>query len=274
MSGNDSYTVSLLHMNGANNGTSFLDHAIGGTHAWTAAGGAKTVTAQSKFGGSSGVFDGTGDNITTAGSTNFAFGSGAFTIDAWIMINAVPGTNQIMDLLTNGAFATAPYGGFEFGLRDYSGVLNFYIVFFNGTDGTVLGAANQAPGVAFSTGVWTHIAAIRSGNNIYFAKNGALGSAVGFTATQTDNNNTLNFAGASRSGRLDYNGWANELRISKGIARWTANFTPMTMAYNSLVEKASGAWKNADLDKVLVGGVWKSVAEAKLLVGGAWKQLR
>lgn len=223
----DPYTKSLLHMNGTDGSTTFIDSATGGTHTWTAYGNAQIDTAQSKFGGASGLFDGTGDYISTAGSPDFYFGSSDFTIDMWVRFTAFPGSGTLMSLLANGRFAQAPYGGFEFALRNYSGVQNLYFVFYN-SSGTVLWASNWAPGDAFSLNTWTHIAAIRSGNNFYFAKSGTLSPALSITVSQVDNNNTLKYG---YNNRTDLNGWLDECRISKGIARWTSNFTPPISEY-------------------------------------------
>jgi hypothetical protein len=38
---------------------------------------------------------------------------------------------------------------------------------------------------------------------------------------------------SSPASRVDFNGWLDEFRISKGIARWTSNFTPPTAPYDS-----------------------------------------
>ena len=84
MSLDDSYTVALLHFNGADASTTFIDES-GKT--WTASGNAQIDTAQSKFGGASGLFDGTGDSITTPDHADFDVGSGDFTVDFWMRQN-------------------------------------------------------------------------------------------------------------------------------------------------------------------------------------------
>lgn len=67
-----SCTKSLLHMNGVDASTTFTDTASGGTHTWTASGNAQIDTAQSKFGGASGLFDGNGDYIWSADCPDWA----------------------------------------------------------------------------------------------------------------------------------------------------------------------------------------------------------
>ena len=79
-SGNDSYDKLILHANGI--GASFIDSSAS-AHAITAIGNATQSATQSKFGGKSGYFDGTGDYLRMAASSDFAF-TGDFTMDVWI----------------------------------------------------------------------------------------------------------------------------------------------------------------------------------------------
>lgn len=72
--------VALLHMNGSDASTTFTDQR---GHTFTAAGNAQIDTAQSKFGGASGLFDASGDYISTPDSDEWSFGSGDFTIECW-----------------------------------------------------------------------------------------------------------------------------------------------------------------------------------------------
>jgi hypothetical protein len=227
----DPYTKSLLHMNGTDGSTTFTDSAPGGTHTWTVSGNAQIDTAQSKFGGASGLFDGTGDGITTPASSDFNFGSGDFTIDLWIYLNKAPSVGYLMDVCENGSYFISPYGGFEFGVRDNgAGVAGLYFCFYASTGGVGKGVF-WLPTGGISTGTWHHSAVIRSGNTLYFALDGTLSAGDSFTYTQYDNNNTLTVGKKINTSREDFNGWIDELRISKGIARWTSNFTPPTSEY-------------------------------------------
>jgi hypothetical protein len=80
--GNDTYTKVLLHFDGSDASTTITDSNSGGSaHTWTAAGNAQIDTAQYKFGGASGLFDGTGDWVTTPDHADFTLGSSDFTID-------------------------------------------------------------------------------------------------------------------------------------------------------------------------------------------------
>jgi hypothetical protein len=78
----DSFTRLLLHFDGADAATYFRDHSAS-AHAVTSNGDAQIDVAQSKFGSVSGSFDGTGDYLTAADSSDWDFGTGAFTIEFW-----------------------------------------------------------------------------------------------------------------------------------------------------------------------------------------------
>src|SRR5690606_36671645 len=84
-SGVDMYTVSMLHMDGVDGATTFIDET---GKAWTTHGNAQIDTEQYQFNGASALFDGTGDYIRTPSHGNFNFGNGNFTIDAWVRLNS------------------------------------------------------------------------------------------------------------------------------------------------------------------------------------------
>ena len=82
---------------------------------------------------------------------------------------------------------------------------------------------------------------VRHGNNGYLFENGVLEYTRDVTGATIDESATkLMVMGVnSNTQTLGFTGWLDEVRISKGIARWTSNFTPPTSAYSP----ASG-WAN------------------------------
>jgi len=83
---------------------------------------------------------------------------------------------------------------------------------------------------ALVTNSWYHLAAVRSGTNFMIFQNGvSLGASQGNTNAVSSYASDLNIGRGCWEGVLD--GWIDEVRISKGIARWTANFTPPTHPY-------------------------------------------
>jgi hypothetical protein len=83
----DSYTKLLLHFDGVNGATVFVDSAA--SRPVNAFGNIQINTAQYKFGGASGIFDGSGDYLTLVDSDDWYFGAGDFTIDFWVKFDSL-----------------------------------------------------------------------------------------------------------------------------------------------------------------------------------------
>lgn len=224
MAVDDSFTVALLHMDGTDASTTFTDES-GKT--WTANGNAQIDTAQSVFGGAAGLFDGTGDYISAADSADWQLDGGSnsnkWTVDFRVRFNGDPGTgNQgiVQQRVDNDNF---------WGIALQNNVL--YIQVRSGASDIV--SIGQAFNPADAT--WYHVAIVKDGTNGYMHFIG--GTQVG--STTTDTSTMPDFAGGITIGRYtgstgvnqELNGWLDEFRISKGVARWTANFTPPASAY-------------------------------------------
>jgi hypothetical protein len=203
----------LLHMNGSNGSTVFTDNSSNAV-AVTANGNAQISTAQSKFGGASGYFDGAGDYIKTSASANLAMGTGDFTMEAWVYIAGGSGYRQIFSTrpsngssANNGSLAVNPSNGLSW-------FTNALIVDYSSSIGT---------------SQWVHVAVSRSGSSLKVFANG---QQVGSTASNTQDltANVLS-AGANGDGSEPFNGYIDDLRITKGVARYTANFTAPTAPF-------------------------------------------
>jgi hypothetical protein len=166
--------------------------------------------------GGSGYFDGTGDYLTVPDSDAFNFGSGAFTIEAWVYANALGVYNAVVAQWPVNGGSTSN----SFVLESVGSNMDFYWV--QGT--TLYGPATLG---TISTGTWTHYAICRSGNTLYPFKNGVLGTTV--SITQTLNNATANVTvGGEVAGGGYWNGYISNVRIIKGTALYTTAFTPPT----------------------------------------------
>lgn len=181
-------------------------------HAVTLNGNASRSAAQSKFGGYSAYLDGTGDYITVPSGSDFAFGTGDFTVEFWFM-QTVAGNPFLIDCRptssTNGAYVTT------------------YI-----NAGTVVFFTNSAARItssAITTGAWYHVAVCRSGTSTRLFLNG---TQTGSTYTDPTNYiaSPVNI-GASGNGLFPLTGYFDDIRITKGVARYTANFTPPAAAF-------------------------------------------
>jgi hypothetical protein len=186
-------------------------------------GDAKVVTANSKFGGSSMFFDGTGDALPIPYNPVLNFDTGNFTIEFWIYVTATPSAEGYF-------FSIGPAG---------SGSANrgVRIASHNGTAAGIyfypLGVSAETLLGSFpSANVWHHIAIVRNGATITGYVDGtALGTTINAstTAITAISSGDYSFVGGLHSSgstpRLFYNGYIDDLRVTKGIARYTGNFT-------------------------------------------------
>jgi hypothetical protein len=236
MAGNDSFTKCLMHFDGADASTTFTDDNVGGSaHTWTAAGNAQIDTAQSFFGGSSLLLDGTGDAITTPDTADFDLGGSEFAIDARVMFNALPtGTGGAGLAAVIASQFTSLSRGWIWGVEIVAGSPQIYLAYR--TSGAVDGQINSS-NISLSTNTWYHIAIARDNtgtDTVRFFLNG-----VGAGSSATLNGITLNNSthtpiiggyGALTDSCL--NGWIDEFRLSVGTPRWTADFTPSQTPYD------------------------------------------
>jgi len=224
---NDGFTKLLLHADG--NGNEFADSSAS-SHTLTATGNALNFHLLSKF-GKSAVFDGVGDTISLPNSPDFDFGSGDFTIDLWVYLNNLnpgDGSNDPVGFITQGTDG-ANFNNLQ--AKD-NGELQFgqYVNNTTTDPGAIL--LRSPPGEVVP-GQWYHVAVVRNGNNFRLYKNGQVVDET------TDSDPYIARPGNLTIGTyfgtsLNYGllaGFIDELRISKGIARWTSNFTPPTAPY-------------------------------------------
>ncbi|HEX2994517.1 MAG TPA: LamG-like jellyroll fold domain-containing protein [Anaerolineales bacterium] len=208
---NNAKVVSLLHMDGGDGSETFTDET---GRAWTAHGNAQIDTAESKFGGASAYFDGSGDYLAASDSNDFYF-NGDFTVDFWARFNSVSGNRYFFSQKD-----TDPPGHWVYFF--YDGTSTIKLQAYNGSEAGVSGAWGWTP----STGTWYHIALVKSGNTYkVFVDGNQIGSPV------TDTDPWPNVASPMYVGILDasgycFKGWLDDMRFTKGVARWTSNFTP------------------------------------------------
>jgi hypothetical protein len=217
MAGIDSYTKFMLHMN-----TNFEDSSDS-VHTMVVGGDAQISNAEFKW-TASGLFDGIGDFVYSANNIDFNFGSGDFTIDFWCFpLRFSPDVDTLLTIDKATLHTKNNYG------IDIVIDSNCYVYSYvsNGTSEWYCGSSGES-----IKDKWSHIALVRSGNNILYFINGSLNQTTIITGSiNFDLNFSLNI-GTRTGGSVDpYNGYIDELRISKGIARWTSNFPVPTEEY-------------------------------------------
>ena len=173
-----------------------------------------------KYGSTSISFDGTDDWIETSVTNDFVFGNEPFTIEAWVYLNQLGADYGIFSYMNNSLYGyvltIGTNGVLAFG--DYNSSIQFSLA----TPSPVITQANQ----------WYHVAICKEGtsaNQVRLFVNGQI------VASGTRNANIPvavsglpGRIGAWRysTGRRSLNGYIDDLRITKGVARYTANFTP------------------------------------------------
>lgn len=207
--GSDPYFSSvsaLLHMQGANNGTTFTDSSSNALSV-TANGNAKTTTSDFKWGNSCGSFDGSGDYLTIAASSVMDFGTGDYTLEMWVKWTSVSGAQTLIDF-GNGATYLRLDGGTTLYVFD-SGAF----------------VINAATITTLSNGTWYHIALVRSGTTrtVYV---GGSSVASGTRSGSAGSSSISTKVGSRYDSALAFNGFMQDLRITKGVARYTSTFTP------------------------------------------------
>jgi len=215
----DSTVSLLLHMNGANNSTTFTDNSYT-PKTVTAYGNAKISTAQSKFGGASAAFDGSGDYLLLDNTADLAFGSGAFTIEGWVYLNSV-GYQTIFSKHTPSVAADV-----GFSINNSTSV----ILGLNNTPG---GFVRTVPTISANT--WYHFAIVGGGSGVIKIYWNGTQAGADIAAASVNNNVQKWIIGADQWSNPAYffNGYLDEFRITKGLARYTANFTPPTSAFSN-----------------------------------------
>lgn len=203
----------LMHMDGANNGTVFTDSSTGGLTP-SVYGSPVTVTAEKKYGTASLQCDGSSALYFPA-NTRFDFGSGDFTIELFAKFNSVTGARFLLSRYNGSAIA--------FALFQNGSTVEFYA----SADGVSWNlVTNLSLGTTFTTGVWYHLAVTRQSNTFRAFRDGALISTLTGSGSVAVNSAFMQIGGRNDSGGSFFSGWIDELRITKGVARYTAGFTP------------------------------------------------
>jgi hypothetical protein len=220
--GIDSDTKLLLHCDGADTHTTFTDASPSAHGNATVVANAQGDTAQKKFGTASLLCDGTDDYIYYAKDADWAFGSEPFTVDFWVRFNTVAANVALWQNYEDGNNFVYCY------FNTVSGLI--YFSFANGVIGRAVYTSSS-----ISADTWYHIACIRGWDNnddkFAITLDGTMeGQTTGFALPQFDATFDIGKT-TTGGGNVFLNGWIDEFRVSKGVARWTENFTAPSNAY-------------------------------------------
>ncbi|MBU1134877.1 MAG: LamG domain-containing protein, partial [Candidatus Omnitrophica bacterium] len=171
ISSSESSLVGLWHMNESSwNGTANEVVDSKGTNHGVRVGNANT-TSSAKLGPYAGTFDGTGDYVDVANSSDFIFGTGAFTIEGWIKTPKAIGSEDFRNLVGHGALAAAN-GAWNFGYGSIAtfGIGNRFVLEYQTGGGG--GEFLQSGQLTINTDTWYHMVFSYNGTTAYIFQNG------------------------------------------------------------------------------------------------------
>lgn len=171
---------------------------------------------QSKFSSAAGYFGPSNDYLSAASSSLFGFGTGDFTIEMWIYPQG-----------------TSAFQGF-FNANDYTNGILMRWHATSQSDSLYINSTyyDWQPAIHAPVNTWSHIALVRYGGTVKMFVNGV--NRIGSATNNSDIGSTaIPLIGASaHSTNEGFNGYINELRVTKGVARYTADFTPPTNKFS------------------------------------------
>ena len=174
-------------------------------------GNAQIDTAVKKYGTGSLEFDGTGDYLVLTDDSTLSMGTGDFTVEFWSYCTAT-GYRIILD-------------------NNWDITTNSWQIYIYGEDAEILHANGGGSSISVGTGgnavpnnQWTHLAFVKSGTNVKIYVNGT--SSANGTMNVTFGRDSTNYIGIQAGSSLPFVGYLDDLRITKGVARYTSNFTP------------------------------------------------
>lgn len=175
--------------------------------------------------GSLDFVNGQSNFIIVPNSTNFAPGTGDFTVEWWQYVDSIPQYQRIFSI---GTYAT----GITLGVATQSGTMYFWIQSSNNGVGSSLGSYGTI------IGSWNHFALVRNSGNVKLYKNGSNLSGAGVSNTNNATYNEAKYfvigsesadgAASTIPGSTEFDGRLSQFRFVNGTALYTANFTPST----------------------------------------------
>jgi hypothetical protein len=185
-------------------------------------GSAQASTTQAKWAPTSAYFNGSSSSLYAPSNTAFAFGTGDFTVEGWVNFASLSpgGSGAIVPFCQSDAIGSSTNDKWWFGY----------------TASTLRFATHSSGGFSCSTpfnpstSTWYYVTATRASGTVRLFVNGVSGTVTtsGTPSGYSLSQNGLSVGGFSTPAYL--NGYIQDLRLTKGVARYTATFTPPTAA--------------------------------------------
>lgn len=216
------YVSLYITGDGVANSTTFTDSSKNNVPV-VVNGNTKVSTSFKKYGSGSIALDGSGDTLTFAANSVFLLNND-FTIEAWVypitQVQSYPAVVNIGKQYGQGENICMYF--------NHQSAPSKYIVYFNSTltlTGTITKTLN----------VWHHVALVRSGNTVSLFVDGVLDVTASYSSTTFTANPTACIGSEDAvRGITDFSGYIDEVRITKGVARYVTNFTVPSTAYPTI----------------------------------------
>lgn len=224
-------------------------------HAVTLDGNVGRSATQSKFGGYSAYFDGAGDFLSLAANSDWAFGTGNFTIEAFVFPTTLNKWQSIV-----GQWSNRFDNGFGLYITNANTVA---LLFKSGSTNYFLYTE-----VAVSLNAWAHVCAFRIGGTAYLAIDGVIRATMTGVQNLSYGNAALGVkVGSALSVVTDYfTGYIDDIRITKGVARYTDDFTVPTEAFPNTPPQLLGTVR--DMNSNLVARTVRSYRRSDGMLAG------
>lgn len=236
----------LLHFDGVDAATTTTDSSDNAHSPITFAGNAQIDTAQSVFGGSSLLLDGTGDWLTIDDSEDWNFGADDFTIECAVRFSVVATAR-----FASHYEPTGDQRAWAFGFDNTNGLRFVY---------SADGAATVNVDRAWTPSINTQyrLAVSRVGSNLYLFIDGVLqGAAEVITATLHNSNHVLTIGALGNlvTPQTPLNGHLDEMRITKGVGRYNATYTLATLAFPNVRTIVGAGLGNTGAGTTILGSL-------------------
>ena len=235
--------VIALPLVGANSDVCASIACTATTKVMTNVGNAAASSDTSNFYRGSFEFDGSGDRVTAPAGADFAFGTDDFTIETWMNFSTVSSSadHVIVDFRpANSAYTDT----FTFSTDRNNG----FKIYTN--DNLALGG--NAPAV----GKWHHIALVRNSGALQVFVDGIGAGSVssGHAANNFSRNGAFKLGGLA-DGAASFTGYQSDVRIYKGVAKYTSDFVVSSPSPVILPDTPSGVSGGSKLAKITDGAV-------------------
>lgn len=210
--------VLLVHFDGTDAATAATDFS-GSAHTLTFNNQAQLDTDFKKFGTASLLLDGNADSVSMVDHADWDLGTGAFTIEAWIRPAGSGDSQQSIFCRSSGSF---DLGDYQFRIHRDDGTLS------------LRGATthSSSSGVVVYDGSWQHVAVTRDGSStLRLFHNGTEVLETALVLTDFSSAKAVAIGGRPSSTSDDFNGHIDEVRVTKGVARYTDSFTVPSAAF-------------------------------------------